>query len=42
MNRAGLDKVKSFITLPYDRQRLPYRSDAEQVDRRCAFHWHHE
>ena len=37
MNRAGLEKVKSFITLPYDRQRLPYRTDAETVDRRCAF-----
>ena len=25
------------MTLPYDRQRLPYRTDAETVDRRCAF-----
>ena len=36
-NRAGLEKTKSFVTLPYDRQRLPYRTDAETVDRRCAF-----
>ena len=37
INRAGLEKYKSFVTLPYDRQRLPYRSDAETIDRRCAF-----
>ena len=42
INRAGLEKYKSFVTLPYDRQRLPYRSDAETDRSSLRVCRHHE